>query len=120
MGVRLDPDQREQYLERLAAVLDEARIQRRTLTYLEVADALAMPGPQRIHKTTRLLEILLKHDAEAGRPLRAALAVSRTGQGLPAAGFFDRARRLGLVDRETHEAFHRRVLQQLFHGAGAD
>jgi hypothetical protein len=114
MGARLDADQRTRYLQRLAAVLDAARVQRRTLTYLEAADALAMPGPQRIHKTTRLLEILLKQDAERGRPLRAALVVSRAGQGLPAAGFFDRARRLGLFDGEAPEAFHRRLLRQLF------
>lgn len=108
-------EEREAYLEHLANLLDQARIQRRTLTYLEVADALAMPGPQRIHKTARLIEILLKRDVEAGRPPRAALVTSRARTGLPAPGFFDRARRLGLYDGEAPEDFHRGLLQQLFH-----
>lgn len=114
MAGRLEADEREQYLDRLCALLDQARVQRRTLTYLEAADALAMPGPQRIHKTTRLLEIMLKRDAEQGRPLRAALVTSRAAHGLPAMGFFDRARRLGLLHGEAPEDFHRRLLRELF------
>jgi hypothetical protein len=109
-----DRDQREQSVRRLAALLDQARAQRRTLTYLEVADALAIPGPKRIHKTTRLVEILLKRDAQAGRPLRAALVTSRTGSGLPGRGFFDRARRVGIYDGGDPAAFHRRLLDELF------
>lgn len=101
-------------LDALAAVLERARVQRRTLTYLEVADALAMPGPKRIHKTTRLIERLLKRDFEAGRPIRAALAVSRARGGLPAEGFFDRARRLGLFAGGDHRAFHEALLRDLF------
>ncbi len=105
---------REDWLERLAEVLEQARRRERTLTYLEVADALAMPGPQRIHKTTRLLETLLKRDAEAGHALRSALAVSRGRNGRPAPGFFDRAERLGLFDGRDPEAFHDRLLAELF------
>lgn len=107
-------DERERLLVQLGGVLDEARRLRRTLTYLQLADALAIEAPQRIHKTTRLLEILLKRDAEAGRPLRAALAVSRAGGGRPAAGFFDRAHRLGLFDGQDSHAFHQRLLDELF------
>jgi hypothetical protein len=107
-------DERERLLVQLGGVLDEARRLRRTLTYLQLADALAIEAPQRIHKTTRLLEILLKRDAEAGRPLRAALAVSRVGDGRPAAGFFDRARRLGLFDGQDSDAFHQRLMDDLF------
>jgi hypothetical protein len=114
MTKSLTGDEREEMLQRMAGVLDEARRLRRTLTYLQLADALAIEAPQRIHKTTRLLEILLKRDAEAGRPLRAALAVSRTGAGRPAAGFFERARRLGLFDGQDPEDFHDRLLAQLF------
>lgn len=114
MSGNLSVEERERYLERLAALLERARVQRRTMTYLEVADALAMPGPKRIHKTTRLLEILLKRDAEAGRPLRAALATSRANRGLPARGFFDRAKRLGLFDGNDPDAFHARALEDLF------
>lgn len=107
-------EEREAYMRRLAALLDQARVQRQTLTYLEVADALAMPGPKRIHKTTRLIEILLKRDAQAGRPLRSALVTSRARPGLPAEGFFDRARRLGLFDGRDPEGFHARLLESLF------
>lgn len=107
-------EEREQYIRRLAALLDQARVQRRTMTYLEVADTLAIPGPKRIHKTTSLVEILLKLDAQAGRPLRAALVTSRARPGLPAEGFFDRARRMGLHDGSNPAAFHDGLLEELF------
>ena len=114
MPESLSPDEYESYLEQLAELLARARRQQRTLTYLEVADALGMPGPGRIHKTTRLLETLLARDAQAGRPLRAALVVSRTGSGRPARGFFERAQQLGLHDGHDPEGFHARLLAQLF------
>jgi hypothetical protein len=107
-------ERRDALLESLAAILDQARIQRRTMTYLQVADALAIEAPQRIHKTTRLIEILLKRDSLAGQPIRAALIISRTGSGRPAVGFFERARRLGLFDGENPERFHDRLLEELF------
>ncbi len=106
--------ERDQLLERLAAVLDECRVQGRTMTYLQVVDALAIHAPQRIHQTTRLIEKMLKRDAEAGRPIRAALVVSRGRGGRPAPGFFDRARRLGLFDGTEPECFHEHLLDQLF------
>lgn len=110
----LGTDQREALLERIAALLDQYAIQRQTLTYLELADAVAMPGPQRIHRTTRLLEMLMRRDAAAGRPIRSALVISRTGRGLPAPGFFDYARRLGLLDGEDADDFHRRQLAAVY------
>ncbi len=114
MAGSLTADERDLYLERLAALLDRARVQRRTLTYLEVADALAIPSPKRIHKTARLIELLLKQDAEAGRPIRAALVTSRARPGLPAEGFFDRARRLGLYAGGDPATFHAALLERLF------
>ena len=116
MSGKLGRDECERYLESLAGLLERARLQRRTLTYLEAADALAVPGPKRIHKTTRLLEILLARDAEAGQPLRAALVISRTGRGLPGKGFFDHAQRLGLHDGRDPAGFHARLLAELFAG----
>lgn len=116
MAVNLTAEERDRYLRSLAALLDRARVQQRTMTYLEVADALAMPGPRRIHKTARLVELLLKLDADAGRPIRAALVTSRSRPGRPAEGFFDRARRLGLYDGSDPEAFHDRLLEGLFSG----
>lgn len=113
MSKRLTPAETERLLDRLAVVLDRARREKRLITYLEVADALDVPGPHRIHKTTSLLETLLKRDAEAGRPLRAALAVSRARSGRPAPGFFDCARRLGLSVGADEDEFHDRLLAQL-------
>ncbi len=110
--------EREALLARLGALLDQARVQRRTMTYLEVADALAIDPPHRIHKTTRLVEVLLKRDHQANRPIRAALVVSRVRDGRPAQGFFDRAERLGLHDGTDPGAFHDRLLADLFGSPG--
>ncbi len=104
--------ERKHLLDELGALLDQARSQGRRPGYLEVADALAIEAPLRIHKTTRLLEILLKRDAEAGRPLRSLLVVSKTRPGEPAEGLFERARRLGLFDDDP-DAFYRRELTRL-------
>ncbi|MFP4335712.1 MAG: hypothetical protein ACOC0Q_00485 [Wenzhouxiangella sp.] len=116
MTRRLSDSEQTQLLARMRSVLDDHARRGQTLTYLELADAVAMPGPQRIHRATRLLERLMKEDAETGRPLRSALVVSRVGNGLPAAGFFDRARRLGLFDGEDPSAFHRQQLLGLASG----
>ena len=110
----LDPETTGQLMTRLAKVLDQQCRQRQTLTYLQAADAIAVPGPWRIHKTTRLLERLLRQDLIDGRPPRSALVVSRQGTGLPADGFFDRAQRLGAFDGADPAAFHARILERLF------
>ncbi len=115
----LSTEQCTALLERMACVLDQQARQQRTLSYLQLADAIAMPGPERIHRTTRLLELLMQRDALAERPIRAALAVSRVGNGLPARGFFACARRLDLFDGQDEAGFHRALLQALFGSAGA-
>jgi len=114
MSKRLDGDRQAELLRALESLLERVRSEGRTLTYLEVADHLAVPGPHRIHKTTRLLEILLKQDVQQGRAPRSALVVSRTGSGRPASGFFDRAERLGLYDGRSPDAFHDSLLRQLW------
>lgn len=86
------------------------------MTYLQAADALDVAPPHRIHKTTRLVEMLLKADVEAERPPLAALVVSKARGGLPAPGFFDRARRLGLFAGDDPARFHDRLLRRLFDG----
>ncbi len=108
----LTAEQRERLLDELGALLDQARNQGRRPGYLEVADALAIEAPLRIHKTTRLLEILLKRDAEAGRPLRSLLVISKTRPGRPADGLFERARRLGLCDGDSDD-FYQHELTRL-------
>jgi len=114
MARRLTASEQDVLLQRAATVLARYAGQCRTLSYLELADAVAMPGPRRIHRTTRLLEILMQEDSAAGRPIRSALVLSRVGQGLPASGFFDRAVRLGLFDGKNPEEFHRQQLEILF------
>ena len=95
------------YLDRVAASGD-------TVTYQEAARDLAIPAPHSIHKLTQLLEQIMEDDAAAGSPLRAALIISRTRQGLPAPGFFARARALGRYDGAERgaeaAAFHEREL----------
>lgn len=111
----LTAEQAEALLQRMEAVLDEHVARRQLLTYLELADRVAMPGPQRIHRTTRLLEKLVRRDLAAGRPIRAAMAISRAGSGLPAPGFFDCAKRLGMHDGlGDPRRFHRSLLEQLY------
>ena len=112
--------QRGTELERLRCVLQQARRERRTLTYLEVADQIGLEPPRRIHRTTRLIEQLLNEDVRAGRLPLAALVVSRVRDGLPAPGFFDRARRLGMDPGTDPASFHRAMLEKIYQSTGSN
>ena len=68
------------------------------VTYQAVARALALAPPNTIHQLTEALEFLMGEDAANGDPFIAALVISRTRGGLPAPGFFERARALGRFD----------------------
>jgi hypothetical protein len=114
VGLRLTEDEQQLFLDRMRQVLSEHQRLQKTLTYLELADKVAIPSPQRIHRVTRLLEKTMKQDVQAGLPLQAALVVSRVGNGLPAEGFFERARRLGAFDELDPQAFHQSQLKALF------
>ncbi|PKP69026.1 MAG: hypothetical protein CVT83_04730 [Alphaproteobacteria bacterium HGW-Alphaproteobacteria-5] len=85
-------------------------------TYKGLADHLGLKPPQTIHRVTEALETLMAEDAAAGRPLLAALCVSRLEPGLPARGFFVAAEALGLFsgapDGPEASAFHARELQR--------
>ena len=59
-----------------------------------------MTGPHKIHRLTAWLEQLMAEDHDNERPLRAAVVISKARGGLPAPGFFDKAKELGL-DFET-------------------
>lgn len=83
---------------RLRAVLEAVARDRETRSYQQVAQAVGLHGPRTIQRLAVALEGLMREDARAGRPLLAAVVVSRTGTGLPAAGFFDEAARLGRFD----------------------
>ncbi|WFF41745.1 hypothetical protein EVC62_09670 [Salinicola endophyticus] len=65
------------------------------ITYQQLAEALGLQPPRTIQRVAQALESLMREDAEHGRPLIAALVVSRRGEGLPAQGFFDLAVELG-------------------------
>lgn len=84
------------------------------VTYRDLALALDLSPPNTIHQLTELLETLMAEDAAAGRPLIAALAVSKARRGLPAPGFFDSACRLGRFhdtgDALEAAAYHAREL----------
>lgn len=61
------------------------------MTYQQVASALALTPPRTIAQVTQALERLMREDAAQQKPFIAALVVSRRGDGLPAAGFFELA-----------------------------
>lgn len=102
------------HLNRLAQHLDLCRQNRKTITYLEAADAIGVLAPQRIHQVTQLLEILIERDQKADNPIRAALVVSRNRTGLPGEGFFLKAKELGLMSDNTAQEFHQYCLDSLF------
>ena len=70
------------------------------ITYNALAATANMTGPHKIHRLTSWLEQLMAEDHYNDRPLRAAVVISKARGGLPAPGFFDKAKELGL-DFET-------------------
>lgn len=109
-----------EFLPRLREALAKLAVERRTVTYKELAALVPVPPPHTIHKLTLALEELLREDAAAGRPLLAALAVSRGPAGLPGRGFFLLATELGLYtgreDGADARAFHAAELARIFTG----
>lgn len=79
---------------------------------------LGLEPPQTIHRLTVALEQLMEEDVEAARPLLAAVVISRTRAGLPAPGFFTRARELGRHDGpdspDSAAAFHKGELAAVY------
>ncbi|MGO2131610.1 MAG: hypothetical protein ACTH3D_01745 [Halomonas sp.] len=61
------------------------------LTYRQLAEALGLEPPRTIQRVAQALEMLMREDVDDGRPMIAALVVSRRGEGLPAVGFFELA-----------------------------
>lgn len=110
---------------RLRRHLESIAAEGRTVTYRQVAAALDVAPPHRIHRVAQALEALMDEDAAAGRPFVAAVVVSRAGQGMPAPGFFAHARALGRYHGPDSGAaaadFHGRELAALRAAhAGAD
>lgn len=81
--------------DRLRPLLEAVARRRATVTYAELASTAEVESPHTIHKTTQALELLMAEDAADGRPLLAAVVVSRRREDLPAPGFFQRAAEIG-------------------------
>ncbi|MEH6648232.1 hypothetical protein, partial [Sulfitobacter sp.] len=64
--------------------------------YQALAKALELSPPNMINQFTVALEHLIEEDATAGRPLIAAFVISKARGGLPALGFFECAKRVGM------------------------
>ena len=89
----------------------------RIVTYAEIANAADIPAPQRIHKLALWLESTMRQDHAAGQPLRAALVISRSRNGLPAPGFFLLCQELGIYQGTKTGAdatqFHQNMIAAL-------
>ena len=84
------------------------------ITYNALAATANMTGPHKIHRLTSWLEQLMAEDHHNDRPLRAAVVISKARGGLPAPGFFEKAKELGLdfdaTDRRaSYEAYLKTV-----------
>jgi hypothetical protein len=98
----------------LRRVLRECAKVGTTLNYRDLVSKANVPPPHSIHKTTLALEDLIREDHTAGRPLLAALAVSRGNVNMPGHGFFHLLVELGRYegpDRgpQAQEAFDREL-----------
>ncbi|TVP49798.1 MAG: hypothetical protein EA345_06010 [Halomonas sp.] len=84
------------------------------ITYQQAATALSLTPPRTIAQVTQALEQLMREDAAQHKPFLAALVVSRRGESLPAAGFFELAVALGRfpADATLHEAAYRGEFQR--------
>jgi hypothetical protein len=98
-------------------ILDRLAARAETITYADLAREAGVQPPHSIHKTAEALEEILRADHATGRPLRAAVAVSAKRGGIPAPGFFQLAREIGLYfgpdSGPQAEAFHALELQRL-------
>ena len=92
-----DPEswQQNAHAKIMAVIINKDQI-----TYNELAATANMTGPHKIHRLTLWLEQLMAEDQHNDRPLRAAVVISKARGGMPAPGFFDKAKELGL-DFET-------------------
>lgn len=107
----------------LRLILDDRAGAGTTITYADLARVAGVPPPHTVHKTAEALEALMAEDAAAGRPLAAAVVISRARDGLPAPGFFQKAAELGVYfgpDKGPQAAaFHAIELERVRHAHGA-
>ncbi|MEO1489840.1 MAG: hypothetical protein AAFR88_10465 [Pseudomonadota bacterium] len=89
--------------EALKSLLISAARGGRPLNYVDVANALALQPPHTIHRASLLIEDLMRHQAASDEPQLASFVVSKARPGLPAPGFFELARKLGLYEGRDDE-----------------
>ncbi len=85
----------EDWTKQLRVVLLELAKADETIRYTDLAEAVDVPPPHRIHKLADALEALMAQDQREGRPFTASVVVSKVRNGLPAPGYFECARKLG-------------------------
>ena len=111
-NLNLDPGSWQQYAHAEIMTVIKNKDQ---ITYNALAATANMTGPHKIHRLTSWLEQLMAEDHHNDRPLRAAVVISKARGGLPAPGFFDKAKELGL-DFETTDrhANYKAYLQTVY------
>jgi len=70
------------------------------ITYQALASKLGLQPPGTIQRVAAVLEQTMREDVAAGRPMVAALVISRAGD-MPRRGFFDLAVALGRFPNEA-------------------
>ncbi|MEQ8411635.1 MAG: hypothetical protein RIC51_11025 [Erythrobacter sp.] len=111
-------------IDRLERLLIDAARERRVLTYADAARLLDIEPPHTIHRAALLIEAMMRRHAAANAPQLASLVVSKARGGLPAPGYFEMLRELGLFDGDARgpEAarFHAAELRRCFDAAARD
>ncbi len=74
------------------------------MTYQQVANALGLTPPRTIARVTQALEQLMEQDVAAGRPMIAALVISRRGRRYTGQRFFPKSRRVRPVSERPRPA----------------
>jgi alkylated DNA nucleotide flippase Atl1 len=99
------------------ALIDQVQTGELT-TYRDLAIRLGLEPPNTIHHVTEALESLMEDDVAAGRPMLAAMCLSKRQTGIPARGFFLTAEALGVFSGDPAgpeaRAFHAAELQRVF------
>ena len=85
------PDAATLLAHQVRTLLIQAPASALPMTYQQVANALGLTPPGTIARVAQALEQLMEEDVAAGRPMIAALVISRRGEDLPASGFFEKA-----------------------------
>lgn len=110
--------------QKVEQILAETAQNATVITYRDLAQRAGVPPPGRIAAVTGLLEEMIAADHFAGRPLRAAVAVSRARDGRPGPGFFQCCRTLGRYFGPDHGAqadtLHAIELQRLYAAVETD